>query len=49
MVVAATGLLQRNPKPSDAEIPAALQRNLCRCGSHLRIIRAVKRAAGMLS
>jgi nicotinate dehydrogenase subunit A len=49
MVVAATGLLQRNPKPSDAEIRAALQRNLCRCGSHLRIIRAVKRAAGMLS
>ena len=46
MVVAATGLLRRNPNPSDEQIKAALEGNLCRCGTHLRIVRAVKRAAG---
>ena len=37
--------LKKNPKPSTAEIRNALQNNLCRCGTHLRIIRAVKRAS----
>ena len=46
MVVAATALLKANPHPSDAQIADALEGNLCRCGTHLRIVRAVKRAAG---
>jgi nicotinate dehydrogenase subunit A len=45
MVVAATGLLAKHPHPSDAQIRTALEGNLCRCGTHLRILRAVKRAA----
>jgi nicotinate dehydrogenase subunit A len=45
MVVAATGLLAEHPHPSDAQICTALDGNLCRCGTHLRILRAVKRAA----
>ncbi len=46
MIVSAHGLLAKNPHPSDTQIRAALQGNLCRCGTHLRILRAVKRAAG---
>ncbi|MEO7404536.1 MAG: (2Fe-2S)-binding protein [Burkholderiales bacterium] len=45
IVVSAAALLKRTPKPTDAEINAALDKNLCRCGSHLRILRAVRRAA----
>lgn len=45
MIICATALLEVNPKPSDDEIRLALQRVLCRCGSHTRIINAVKRAA----
>ena len=45
MVMATAALLKENKDPSDAEIRAALNGNLCRCGSHLRILRAVKRAA----
>jgi nicotinate dehydrogenase subunit A len=41
----AHALLQQNPQPSDGEIRAALDGNLCRCGSHNRIVRAVQRAA----
>jgi nicotinate dehydrogenase subunit A len=44
MVVAAAALLKRNPNPSDAEIKAGLDGHLCRCGTHLRIVRAVRRA-----
>jgi nicotinate dehydrogenase subunit A len=40
--------LQKNPNASDAEIRAALESNLCRCGTHMRILRAVRRAARML-
>lgn len=47
MVVACVGLLLANPAPSDTEIKAALDRNLCRCGSHLRILRAVGNAASV--
>jgi nicotinate dehydrogenase subunit A len=45
MVMATAALLKENKDPSDAEIRAALNGNLCRCGSHMRILRAVKRAA----
>jgi nicotinate dehydrogenase subunit B len=45
MVLAAVALLARNPQPSDAEIEEALQGNICRCGTHPRIVRAVRRAA----
>jgi nicotinate dehydrogenase subunit A len=45
MVMTAAALLERNPKPSDGEIRQALAGNLCRCGTHARILRAVARAA----
>ncbi len=45
MVMAAVGLLTKNPNPNDAEIRNALQMNLCRCSAHTRIIRAIKTAA----
>ena len=45
MIICATALLKVNHNPSDDEIRLALQRVLCRCGSHTRIINAVKRAA----
>ena len=45
MVMTAASLLQRNPKPSDGDIRQALAGNLCRCGTHARILRAVARAA----
>jgi nicotinate dehydrogenase subunit A len=46
MVVASAALLAEHPHPSDGQIRQALDGNLCRCGSHLRILRAVKSAAG---
>lgn len=45
ILMSAKALLDTNPDPSDAEIRAALERNLCRCGTHGRILRAIKRAA----
>jgi len=45
IVISAKALLDRNPQPSRAEIAAALDANICRCGSHNRILRAVQRAA----
>ena len=45
MIMTSMALLDRNPNPSDREIKQALAGNLCRCGTHLRIVRAVKRAA----
>lgn len=45
MLMSAAALLGRNPDPSAAEAKAALDRNLCRCGAHNRIVRAVLRAA----
>ncbi|HWF40259.1 MAG TPA: (2Fe-2S)-binding protein [Candidatus Acidoferrales bacterium] len=47
MILAAKVLLDTNPHPSDDQIKQALNGNLCRCGSHLRVIRAVKRAASV--
>jgi nicotinate dehydrogenase subunit A len=46
MIMTTKALLDKNPKPSDAAIKQALAGNLCRCGTHLRIVRAVKRASG---
>ena len=48
ILIAAKALLDRNPDPSRTEIAAALDRNLCRCGAHNRIMRAVARAAAAL-
>jgi nicotinate dehydrogenase subunit A len=48
MVISAKALLDRNPNPSRADIVAALDRHLCRCGTHIRILRAVERAAAQL-
>ena len=45
ILMSAAALLRRNPDPSDAEVRAALDRNLCRCGAHNRMVRAVLRAA----
>jgi nicotinate dehydrogenase subunit A len=45
IIVTAKALLDRNPAPSRAEIALALDDNICRCGSHVRILRAVERAA----
>lgn len=49
MMMRAQALLQRNPRATDAEIRAYLEPNLCRCGTHMRILRAVKRAASMMT
>jgi nicotinate dehydrogenase subunit A len=45
ILISAAALLKQNPKPTEAEVRAALDRNLCRCGSQNRIVRAVLRAA----
>lgn len=47
MVMSTAALLAGNRNPTDAEIRAALEGNLCRCGSHMRILRAVHKAAGV--
>ena len=45
MIMSAKELLDRNPKPNEQDVRSALAGNLCRCGTHNRIIRAVLRAA----
>ena len=49
MIMAAAALLREKANPSEADIRAALSANLCRCGSHNRIVRAIKRAAAEMS
>jgi nicotinate dehydrogenase subunit A len=49
ILISAAALLRTKKRPSDAEIRAALDRNLCRCGAHNRILRAIKRAAEELA
>ena len=49
MVMTAAALLQRNKTPDDHEIRQALAGNLCRCGAHARILRAVARAAKQMA
>jgi nicotinate dehydrogenase subunit A len=45
MIMQSTAFLAKNKKPSEADIKNALANNLCRCGTHARIVRAVKRAS----
>jgi nicotinate dehydrogenase subunit A len=45
MIMFAKALLDRNPQPSEAEVRLGLATNLCRCGAHNRIVRAVLKAA----
>ena len=49
MIISTAALLWKNPHPSDEQIRTALDGNLCRCGSHLRILRAVKRAEQLMA
>jgi nicotinate dehydrogenase subunit A len=49
MIMRAQALLQRNPHVTEAEIRTHLEPNLCRCGTHMRILRAVQRAATLLA
>jgi nicotinate dehydrogenase subunit A len=49
MMMRAQALLERNAAPSDAEIRRHMMINLCRCGTHVRILRAVRRAADLMS
>lgn len=48
MMISAAALLWRTPHPTDEQIRAALEGNLCRCGTHPRILRAVRRAAQLM-
>jgi isoquinoline 1-oxidoreductase subunit alpha len=43
--MSASALLAKNPRPSDADIDAAMSGNICRCGTYIRIREAIKRAA----
>jgi nicotinate dehydrogenase subunit A len=49
ILISAAALLKRSPSPTEAEVRAALDRNLCRCGSHNRMVRAVLRAAAEMA
>jgi len=49
ILMSAAALLRRNPNPTSEEVKAALDRNLCRCGSHNRMVRAVLRAAAEMA
>ena len=48
MMMRAQALLEANPTPSKADIRRHMNANLCRCGTHMRILRAVERAAGLI-
>ena len=49
ILISAAALLRLNPKPSEADVRTALDRNLCRCGSHNRMVRAILRAANEMA
>ena len=49
MIVSTVALLEHEPSPSDAQVRDALSHNLCRCGTHLEILDAVRRAAALLA
>jgi nicotinate dehydrogenase subunit A len=49
MIMSTVALLQRNATPSDAQVRAALSHNLCRCGTHVEILRAVHRAVYLIA
>lgn len=46
MIMSGVGLLKRNPHPTDQEILRVMERNVCRCGTHPRILAAIRRVAG---
>jgi aerobic-type carbon monoxide dehydrogenase small subunit (CoxS/CutS family) len=48
MMMSAQALLQKNPQPSEREIRDALRINLCRCGTHMRILAAIRRAGELM-
>jgi nicotinate dehydrogenase subunit A len=48
ILISATALLAQNPQPSEAQVRAALDKHLCRCGTHNRIVRAVLRAGDVM-
>ena len=48
MVLTAYSFLKENPSPSEAETILAMDDNLCRCGAHVRIVRAIQKAAGQM-
>jgi nicotinate dehydrogenase subunit A len=45
MIMQAAALLRKNPNPTEDQIKAELANNLCRCGTHTRIVKAIQRAA----
>lgn len=47
MIMRAQALLDANPRPTETQIREHMQPNLCRCGTHMRILRAIRRAAGL--
>lgn len=49
IIMSAAALLAKHPQPTDDQIVAALDRNLCRCGTHVRILRAIRRAASEMA
>ncbi|TCU20341.1 (2Fe-2S)-binding protein [Rhizobium sullae] len=48
MMMSAAALLKKNTKPTDEEIRSALRTNLCRCGTHMRILAAIRRASELM-
>jgi nicotinate dehydrogenase subunit A len=46
MIMSAAGLLSRVPKPTEGQVRSELDGNLCRCGSHVRVVKAVMAASG---
>jgi nicotinate dehydrogenase subunit A len=48
MIMTTTAFLAKTPKPSEAQVRTALANNLCRCGSHVRVLSAVMRASGQV-
>jgi nicotinate dehydrogenase subunit A len=48
MIMTTTAFLAKTPKPSEAQVRTALANNLCRCGSHVRVLKAVMRASGQV-
>jgi nicotinate dehydrogenase subunit A len=49
ILISAAALLRQNPNPSEVDVRTALDRNLCRCGSHNRMVRAILRAANEMA
>jgi nicotinate dehydrogenase subunit A len=49
LIVAAAALLEQNPEPTAAQVKEALAVHICRCGSHSRVLRAIRRAADMMA